>query len=126
MSATVAPTSAAITSAAGATGALRCAMPGRNVSSKSSTWPAAPSAATGSPAAWAAQAAGSARPPSAHARQSRTATRYDTHLMIVHSREPLNAETPRERLLPAITPTGDFYVRNHGPGPAAPPSLGGR
>jgi sulfite oxidase len=40
--------------------------------------------------------------------------------MIVHSREPLNAETPRERLLPAITPTGHFYVRNHGPVPPPP------
>jgi sulfite oxidase len=43
--------------------------------------------------------------------------------MIVHSREPLNAETPRTRLLPAITPTEDFYVRNHGPVPPPPSSF---
>jgi sulfite oxidase len=43
--------------------------------------------------------------------------------MIVHSREPLNAETPRDRLLAPITPTGVFYVRNHGPVPGPPRSF---
>jgi sulfite oxidase len=43
--------------------------------------------------------------------------------MIVHSSEPLNAETPRAGLRPAITPTGEFYVRNHGPVPGPPASF---
>src|SRR3954447_4919549 len=55
-------------------------MPGGWVSSKSSTWPAVPSAATRSsspsPAAAAARAAGSERPRIAHAIQSRSAARY--------------------------------------------------
>jgi sulfite oxidase len=43
--------------------------------------------------------------------------------MIVHSRAPLNAETPRSGLVPALTPTDEFYVRNHGPVPAPPASF---
>lgn len=37
--------------------------------------------------------------------------------MIVHERHPYNAETPRSELLPRITATDSFYVRNHGPVP---------
>ncbi len=40
--------------------------------------------------------------------------------MIVHSRDPLNAETPRAGLLAPLTPATDFYVRNHGPIPPPP------
>ena len=40
--------------------------------------------------------------------------------MIVHSPDPLNAETPRDRLAAALTPTDDFYIRNHGPIPRLP------
>jgi sulfite oxidase len=40
--------------------------------------------------------------------------------MIVHTPDPLNAETPRDRLKPALTPTDDFYIRNHGPIPRLP------
>jgi sulfite oxidase len=40
--------------------------------------------------------------------------------VIVHSEEPLNAEPPREALAGSpITPAEHFYVRNHGPIPAA-------
>src|SRR4051812_12765341 len=53
-------------------------MPGRKVSSKSSTCPAVPSATTGSPAADAPPAAGSANPPQAQASQSVNAARYAT------------------------------------------------
>jgi sulfite oxidase len=39
---------------------------------------------------------------------------------IVHQREPLNAEPPREALAGApVTPVERFYVRNHGPVPEA-------
>lgn len=35
--------------------------------------------------------------------------------MVVHASEPLNAESPRDRLAEhALTPTDRFYVRNHG------------
>ena len=38
--------------------------------------------------------------------------------MIVHSEEPLNAESPREALAGSpITPAGTFYIRGHGPVP---------
>ena len=37
--------------------------------------------------------------------------------MIVHERDPYNAETPRDRLLAPITGAASFYVRNHGPVP---------
>ena len=37
--------------------------------------------------------------------------------MLVHSEEPLNAETPRDELGAPITPAERFYVRNHGPVP---------
>jgi sulfite oxidase len=37
--------------------------------------------------------------------------------LIIHSKLPLNAETPRASLVPPITPTASFYVRNHGPVP---------
>ena len=50
-------------------------MPGRKVSSKSSTWPAVPSATIGSPAAEAARAAGSENPREAQASQSVKAAR---------------------------------------------------
>jgi sulfite oxidase len=40
--------------------------------------------------------------------------------MIVHSPDPLNAETPQDGLVPALTPTDDFYIRNHGPIPRLP------
>jgi sulfite oxidase len=43
--------------------------------------------------------------------------------MILHSREPLNAETPRAGLVTALTPTDAFYVRNHGPVPAPPQAV---
>jgi sulfite oxidase len=40
--------------------------------------------------------------------------------MIVHQEEPLNAEPPRGALAGApVTPVDRFYVRNHGPVPAA-------
>ena len=40
--------------------------------------------------------------------------------MIVHQDEPLNAEPPRGALAGApVTPVDRFYVRNHGPVPAA-------
>jgi sulfite oxidase len=39
--------------------------------------------------------------------------------MIVHESEPYNAEAPRAGLVPVITPIDSFYVRNHGPVPAA-------
>lgn len=40
--------------------------------------------------------------------------------LIVHEREPFNAETPREALaVTPLTPTDAFYVRSHGPVPAA-------
>ena len=41
----------------------------------------------------------------------------------MHSRAPLNAETPRAGLVPALTATADFYVRNHGPVPPPPPTF---
>jgi sulfite oxidase len=41
--------------------------------------------------------------------------------VIVHSRDPLNAETPRAQLISALTPTDAFYVRNHGPIPRLDP-----
>jgi sulfite oxidase len=43
--------------------------------------------------------------------------------MIVHSRDPLNAETPRSGLTSSLTATGAFYVRNHGPIPGPPASF---
>jgi sulfite oxidase len=43
--------------------------------------------------------------------------------MIIHEREPLNAETPRHALLEGLlTDTDAFYVRNHGPIPALDPT----
>jgi sulfite oxidase len=43
--------------------------------------------------------------------------------LIVHTREPLNAEPPLERLArEAITPTELFYVRSHAPAPAIDPA----
>jgi sulfite oxidase len=44
-------------------------------------------------------------------------------VVIIHSRDPLNAETPRAGLIPALTPTEEFYVRNHGPIPRPPASF---
>jgi sulfite oxidase len=43
--------------------------------------------------------------------------------MIVHGREPFNAEAPRDALAAAdITPADAFYVRNHGPVPEIDPA----
>ena len=42
--------------------------------------------------------------------------------MIVHSREPLNAEPPLDRLRASfVTAADDFYIRSHGPVPAIDP-----
>jgi sulfite oxidase len=38
--------------------------------------------------------------------------------VIVHSRDPLNVETPCAQLVCALTPTDAFYIRNHGPVPS--------
>lgn len=42
--------------------------------------------------------------------------------MIVHERDPYNAETPRDGLRAPVTATEAFYVRNHGPVPELDPA----